>query len=289
MSDMGHLGGHGGHLHIGSGGDGFGVSHSFDMPQAHNGQGFLSHLFGSDQGVHGHQGQGLHHGVPIDHNPQGSISWTSALRAMKPSDAFQGLQIGCNQMFLIGFVLFTGWLGVVYWLRHHEPLANQIFGTGGGYSTTAAADRRIVAGMRQAIPIRTGSAIGAVYVPNSGLDSQPLPQASDSSVSSSAYAACLPGQPATDASAKVLAAAPAPPAASSVPNPSFGSPSVTVQQHPAPSQSALPTSSAQAVSAVPLALPGRGNTAATVRLRTGTYLLPVQTPEGLRIKICTSR
>jgi len=103
----------------------------------------------------------------VDPTPQGSSTWTSALRGLKLSDALQGINVTPNTLFLILFLGMGLWLYVVYWVRHHEPLANRVLGTGAAQSATAQADRRLVGRMRNALPFHTGPTTGALYVPNS--------------------------------------------------------------------------------------------------------------------------
>lgn len=101
-----------------------------------------------------------------------SVSWTSALRSVKVKHAFQGINITPNMLLFFMFAGFTAWLGVVYWVRHNEPLANQVLGTGAAYSATGHADRHIVAGVRHAMPLKTSPTTGMIYVPNT----PPLPE-----------------------------------------------------------------------------------------------------------------
>ena len=68
-------------------------------------------------------------------------------------------------LFLLLFVGMGLWLWVIYWVRHNEPLANQVLGTTNS-SVQAHADRRIVDGIRKAVPIRTSTNTGKVFVPN---------------------------------------------------------------------------------------------------------------------------
>jgi hypothetical protein len=86
---------------------------------------------------------------------------------MKLSDVLQGINVTPNFLFLLLFLGFTAWLGVVYWVRHHEPLANHVLGTGNGaaQSASAIADRRLVAGIKKTLPIRTSHETGEFYVP----------------------------------------------------------------------------------------------------------------------------
>lgn len=307
MSDMGHHGGH--MMHSGYGGDGFGISHNFDLQGAQS-QGFLSHLFGTDGIDHQHAGHGIGHHIPVDQTPQGSVSWTSALRSVKPSDVLQGLTITNNVWLLIMFFGFFAWLAVVYFVRHNEPLANTVLGTGGAYSTTALADRQLVAGMKNAVPIRTGSSTGAVYVPNSGIDSLPLNQSGASAACpppAGSFAPGLSGDPGATVRVPVqpsYAQANAPEAygtpsaqPANVPPayapPAYAPPPAAYGYTPEGAQygygqGAMPQANMQYMQAMPqatapMALP---QVAGSV---TGAYLAPVQTQEGCRYRVFTSR
>lgn len=170
MSEMFVDGGHdhGSHVHAGHGGDGSAVGGPFGSHGHHN-QGIFSQLF-ADQHDHGgehgsHSGHHHHHSGDISSKPQGSASWTSALRGIKMSDALQGINVTPNMLLLILFLGFAAWLGVVYWVRHHEPFASQVLGTRGVHAPTGHADRHIVNGIRNALPIRTAPTSGMIYVP----------------------------------------------------------------------------------------------------------------------------
>jgi len=130
-------------------------------------------------------------------------------------------------------------------------MANQVLGSGGGYSTTAQADRQLVAGMRWAVPIRTGSSTGSVYVPNNSSESQ--------LASPGAYAASPPVQavlPQPGYSNQVAA----PPVMDSMSG--IGQPGQMVP----PQQEAPMAGSAMS-----------------------SYIVPIRTAEGLRVKTITNR
>lgn len=260
MSDMGH-GGHQGHLHAGHGGDGMGASQSLGGTHGGHNQGFVSHLLGLDHDNHGHHGNHghvQHQGVAMDKTPQSAFSWSSSLQAIKLSDIFQGINVTPNVMFLILFAGFTAWLGVIYFIRHHEPMANSVLGTGGGYSTTAAADRKLVAGMRYAVPIRTGNTTGAVYVPNSGAEAPPA--------TAGAYAAS-PQAPAVFPHAGYQAPAMAQPV-----------------MHGMPAMHAM---SGVVPAAVPAAVHPYAAPSASTSM--SSYIVPVHSADGLRVKTITNR
>ncbi len=109
----------------------------------------------------GHDAGG-EHGMQTGHEGQGNASttaaWNSSFRSVKLSDMLQGINITPNFMLAMLFLGFTSWLFVVYWIRHNEPLANQVLGTPTAGAPTSHADRRIVAGAKFALPIRNHGA-----------------------------------------------------------------------------------------------------------------------------------
>lgn len=263
MSDMGHQGGHGGHIHAGHGGDGAGASHALGLEHGHQQHGFFSHLLGLDHdhghGAHAGHNHGHQHGQQAGaEQGQGAFSWSSSLQSLKLSDIFQGLNVTPNVMLLLLFAGFAVWIFVVYWVRHHEPLTNQVLGTGGGYASTAHADRKIVAGIRHALPLRTSANTGTIYVPITGTDAQPPNPASG------AFAAAPPlhaGYPAVPAQAAPQAVAPL------VARPAL-QPSLTAVG---------PVAVGHSLSAHP---------AVTAR---GAYCVPIHTADGTRLKTVTNR
>jgi hypothetical protein len=159
-------GGHGGHaMHSPGGGDGqslaqlLGLGGDGAAPQ-HN---FLSHLLGLDHDAHVHGGG---HG-DMGGGPSHSAGWNSALQSVKLSDALEGIKVTPNMLFICMFFCFIAWLGVIYWVRHHEPLANSVLGTAAAHCATSAADRQILAGTKYAFPGRTCAEMGDIYVPGS--------------------------------------------------------------------------------------------------------------------------
>ncbi len=138
----------------GGGGDGGGFDHGHDH---------------GDHGDHGHDMGG---------HPDQSPSWSQAMQAMKSGDFFSNIKITPNHLLLFMFMGFTGWLGVIYWIRHHEPMANHLLGSGPAY-TNSHADRLLINGAREALPIKTTPGSGQVYTPGSnslGLNGAAPPQ-----------------------------------------------------------------------------------------------------------------
>jgi hypothetical protein len=187
MSEHGHHhhGGHSGHgaVQAGSGGDTNSLAQALGLGPGHNhGHNFLSHLLGLDHDHHAH-GQ---------HGQQ--MGWSSALQALKLSDAFQGINVTPNFLFILLFVGLLSWLYVIYWIRHHEPLANSVLGTAAAQSRTAAADRQLVAGIKYALPFRTSASTGDFYVPSPGA-AQAEPQTAGLSSINPMPAPPVPPQP----------------------------------------------------------------------------------------------
>lgn len=250
MSDMGHQGQHGGHLHAGHGGDGQGASHSLGLNHGHHNHNFLSHLLGLDHDHHGEHGHHAHH-----QSPAGPGNWAGSLQAIKLTDIFQGINVTPNTMFLLLFAGFTAWLGVIYWIRHHEPYANQVLGNKGGYSSTAHADRQLVAGIRHAMPIRTGSSsLGMVYVPKPGGDTPSIPAGSGASVAA----------PVSNSQAELPAHA----------QPSGYMPMFGSSRH----HHAMPGAALSGHSFAPAATSP-----------SGAYMVPIHNGDGVRVKTITNR
>lgn len=166
-----------------------GISHGIQMDssQGHghamhgaggHGQSIIAHILGLDnpnQGHHGgggHQGsghEGGHHGQSgPGHVPAQTPFWSSALQGVKLQNVFQGINITPNFLLLLLFTSFTAWLGVIYWIRHNEPLANQVLGSGDAYAPTAVSDRSMLHGMKEAFPVKTSHRTGSVYTPPVG-------------------------------------------------------------------------------------------------------------------------
>lgn len=135
------------------------------LPGKKQGHGFLSQLLG------------------LENEPRNTTSssasatssaagWTTAMQSLKVSDAMQGINVTPNFLFILLFAGLTSWLFVIYWIRHHEPLANSVLGTGAARSATAAADRRLIGGVKYALPFHTSATTGDFYVPTPG--AQPI-------------------------------------------------------------------------------------------------------------------
>ena len=147
VSDFGfdhdHHDGHGDHGHGDHGFDHFGDDHGGDHDQDHDhdsdhqqkgqGQGLkglIARLLGleKDAGALGGGEAGTHAAEP-GAPPSQSVMYSNALAGISLSEAFQGIRVTPNFLYLCLFAGFTFWLFVVYWIRHNEPLANQVLGT----------------------------------------------------------------------------------------------------------------------------------------------------------------
>lgn len=106
-----------------------------------------------------------------------SRRWTPSLHGLKLSHAFQGINFSTNFLFFLLFLGLFLWLFVIYWVRHHEPFANQVLGTP-ALSSSTMADRALVNGIKKTFPVRTSPNMGDIYVPGSEAQAQPV--ASDS-------------------------------------------------------------------------------------------------------------
>jgi len=97
---------------------------------------------------------------------------------IKLSDVFQGFKLTPNGITALFFVGFGAWLFVLYFIRHNEPLANQVLGTPNAGAPTSHADRIIVSGAKNALPI---AAPGGFYNGDNKQVSESLPQNGDAS------------------------------------------------------------------------------------------------------------
>ncbi len=165
MSEHGHQN-HGGHsVQAGSGGDSQSLSQILGLEQHGHGHNFISHLLGLDHD-HGHHVAHGHVQHGVQHGPSHGVTWNSALKALNITNALQGINVSANFLFLLLFIGFFAWLFVIYFIRHHEPLANHVIGSGAAQSATASADRQLVEGIKNAMPMHTRADFGEVYVPN---------------------------------------------------------------------------------------------------------------------------
>jgi hypothetical protein len=204
-SDSMNLGGdgidHGGHDH---------GSHGVHHGHGQGGHNFLAQILGLDQADHAHL---AHHGGEGAEGlaPSQSASWNSALQGLKLENLIAGINITPNFLLFMLFACFVGWLGVIYWIRHHEPFANQVLGSSAAFAPTVGADRVLINSARDANPIKTSAESGLVYSPQ---PTQNSGASSGASQTNSALTAAMFGQ--TQAAAPALASGAAPAAAPNV-------------------------------------------------------------------------
>lgn len=77
----------------------------------------------------------------------------------------EGLRINNGIRFSILFIAFFGWLYIVYWLRHHEPLKHQAIGMSTVSTVTTPQDKSIIASIKNCFPLKTSADFGTLYVP----------------------------------------------------------------------------------------------------------------------------
>lgn len=139
------------------------------------------HDAASFQGGHDHGGFGAdHHGADGMGGPSHTAIWNPGVKGVKLSDMMQGINVTPNFMLAMLFIGMTAWLFVIYWIRHNEPLANQVLGSPTAGAPTASADRHIVAGARNALPIRTSQTSGTFYTPDKKWHAPAAPQSAAS-------------------------------------------------------------------------------------------------------------
>lgn len=172
----------------GSAADGSGFDHGSHDHHHHHGDGSA---FGADGGAMDFQEltEASDLSAQVDHNP---------FKSVKLSDVFKGITITPNFMLAMMFVGFTVWLFVIYWIRHNEPLANQVLGSPTHGAPLADHDRAIVKGARNALPFLPNPRT-EFYTPDKRLRDQtqspsglpPLPSLGDPSAFSQQSAAAF--------------------------------------------------------------------------------------------------
>ncbi len=101
---------------------------------------------------------------------------------IKLSELAKGIKITPNFLLAMAFLAFTAWLFVVYWIRRHEPLANQVLGQPRAVAPTARQDLVMMGNSRNALPLKTAPGYNGFYAPNLGLfgsNNQQMPQMTD--------------------------------------------------------------------------------------------------------------
>lgn len=110
------------------------------------------------------EGDGVEHGGHGE-SPSQTAIWNNAVNGLSLKKLFEGIVITPNFLLLLMFLGFTGWLGVIYWVRHNEPFANHVLGSQKAYAPTAHQDRYIVEGIKEALPIKTSANTGYIFQP----------------------------------------------------------------------------------------------------------------------------
>ncbi len=89
-------------------------------------------------------------------------------------DIFSGWKMTVNGITALFFIGYASWLVVLYFIRHNEPLANQVIGTPNAGAPTSDYDRILVGGAKFALPIQATGQHG-FYTPGAKSDAEPLP------------------------------------------------------------------------------------------------------------------
>jgi len=100
---------------------------------------------------------------------------------IKLAELAKGIKITPNFLLAMAFLAFTAWLFVVYWIRRHEPLANQVLGQPRPVAPTARQDLVMMGNSRNALPIKTAPNHNGFFAPNLGMfdHNQQMPVASN--------------------------------------------------------------------------------------------------------------
>lgn len=93
----------------------------------------------------------------------------SAVGSFNFMSLFKGINITPNHLLILLFGFFFFWLFVVYWIRHNEPLANQVLGSSHAFAPTAQQDRHLINGVKEAYPVRTSPTSGQIWTPPIGI------------------------------------------------------------------------------------------------------------------------
>ncbi len=141
------------------------LSHLFDR----NGRPhpLTAHLFGLNHSDVNSHPVGSHQRPASVGRHSPNTAHQHALANIKLSHFLEGIHVTANFGWAALFSFFILWLFVVYWVRHHEPFANQVLGSV-PQTSSVYADRRLVNGIKTAFPIRISPDTGTVYEPLPG-------------------------------------------------------------------------------------------------------------------------
>lgn len=164
--------GHGDHFGDDHGGGDHDQDHDHHQNSGSSLKGLIARLLGLDKdasalgGAEAGSEAGSHSGSDHGAPPSQSVMYSSVLAGISLSEAFRGIRVTPNFLYLCLFAGFTLWLFVVYWIRHNEPMANQVLGTGAVNTRHTMDDRRLLNSVKDAMPFRTSSTFGDIYTPN---------------------------------------------------------------------------------------------------------------------------
>jgi hypothetical protein len=219
-------------------------------------------------------------------------AWMAHLANFKATSLFKGVNITPAHLMLCLFLFFFFWLFVVYWIRHNEPLANQVLGSPHAFAPTALHDRHLINSVKGAYPVHTSPTAGQIWTPPIGIHGQsalggPAPVQSSSSSpwpspvqTSSPQAAQAYGAPATQPYMQTLQMRSAQPyAPQTMPAQPYTQgwdlANGGYQQAPAQYMTQFGAPMTGTMQALPPAQ--------------GVYHVPVVTPSGPRLKLYTNR
>lgn len=222
-------------------------------------------------------------------------AWMAHLANFKATSLFKGVNITPGHLMLCLFLFFFFWLFIVYWIRHNEPLANQVLGSPHAFAPTALHDRHLINSVKGAYPVHTSPTAGQIWTPPIGIHGQ------------SVFDGSAPVQPPSPVQNPSLQAAQAYGAAAAQPYMPPLPPQPYMQNMQMPSTQPYPP---QAMPAQPYAqgwdLANGGYQQAPAQYMTqfgapmtgtmqalpptqGVYHMPVATPSGPRLKLYTNR
>jgi hypothetical protein len=133
----------------------------------------LGHLLGTHQS----HASAAHH-VAIagsgSNNPF-LVNSLDTLKGVRWSDVFKGLEV--PRSVIVGTIIGAMflWLCAIYWVRHHESIANQAIGVGTVQAAPNLEDRRLMDSVNRAMPIPTQARLESQ---GTVLNTVPAPQAS---------------------------------------------------------------------------------------------------------------
>ncbi|MDZ4834243.1 MAG: hypothetical protein SGJ27_10740 [Candidatus Melainabacteria bacterium] len=110
------------------------------------------------------EGQGRSPVQSSPYAPQQKQKKGAPAPTFKFMDIFKGWKMTVNGITALFFIGYALWLVVLYFIRHNEPLANQVIGTPNAGAPTSDYDRILVGGAKFALPIQATGTHG-FYTP----------------------------------------------------------------------------------------------------------------------------